>query len=82
MVKIIVSALKFTTSFVIPDNLAGYTESDPEHKIDVHISAYGVFKRMVSDIEKIGILSKVLVESKKRMRAKYHDRLLAEIKKK
>lgn len=77
-----IGALKFTTCNVIPTELAGFTESNPDRKIDVYVSALGAFKRMVADVEKIGILTKVLVETKQRWKDKYHDRIKAELKKK
>lgn len=82
MFKKVVCALKFTNCTVIPDELAGYTEFNPDRKIDVYISALGAFKRMVADIEKVGILTKVLVESKRMLKNKYSERIKAELKKK
>lgn len=77
-----IGALKFTTCYVIPQNLAGYTESNPDHKIDVCVASFGAFKRMVADVEKVGVLTKVLVETKRQMKDKYGDRIKAELKKK
>ena len=77
-----IGALKFTTCDVIPSELAAYAESNPDRKIDVYVSALGMFKRMVADVEKIGILTKVLVEEKRRWREKYGERVKAELKKK
>lgn len=76
-----IGALKFTTCNVIPTELAGFAESRPDRPIDVYVSALGAFKRMVADVEKIGVLTKVLVEMKERWRLKYHDRIKAELKK-
>ncbi|MCM1230284.1 MAG: hypothetical protein NC489_09125 [Ruminococcus flavefaciens] len=77
-----IGALKFTTCNVIPTDLAGFTESRPDKPIDVYVSALGAFKRMVADVEKIGVLTKVLVETKHQWKQKYHDRIKAELKKK
>lgn len=76
-----IGALKFTTCEVIPTELAGYTESNEERKIDVYVASLGAFKRMVADVEKIGILTKVLVEEKRRMKEKYGQRVKDELKK-
>lgn len=76
-----ITALKFTVCNVIPTELAAYTEFNPDRKIDVHVSSFGAFKRMVADVEKIGILSKVLVETKRMMKEKYHQRVKDELKK-
>ena len=76
-----VGALKFTTCNVVPTELAAYTDSNPDRKIDVYIASFGAFKRMVADVEKIGILNKVLVESKRKMKLKYHDAMVAELAK-
>lgn len=77
-----IGALKFTTCYVIPQELAGYTESNPDRKIDVGVASFGAFKRMVADVEKVGVLTKVLVETKRRMKNKYGERIKAELKKK
>lgn len=76
-----ITALKFTICNVIPAELAGYTESNPDRKIDVGVASFGAFKRMVADVEKIGILTKVLVEEKRRMKSTYGQRVKDEIKK-
>lgn len=76
-----IGALKFTTCNVIPTELAGFAESNPDRKIDVYVSALGAFKRMVADVEKIGILTKVLVETKRRWKDAYGERVKAELKK-
>lgn len=76
-----IGALKFTTCNVIPTELAGYTESDPDRKIDVYVASFGAFKRMVADVEKIGILTKVLVEEKRRMKEQYGARVKEMLKK-
>lgn len=75
-----IGALKFTTCNVIPTELAGYTESNEDRKIDVYVASFGAFKRMVADVEKIGILTKVLVEEKRRMKNQYGERVKAELK--
>lgn len=77
-----IGALKFTTCNVIPSELAGFTESNPDRPIDVYVSALGAFKRMVADVEKVGILTKVLVETKQRWAGKYAGRIKAELEKK
>ena len=74
-------ALKFTDCTVISDKYAGYTESNPDRKIDLYVSSFGVLKRMVADVEKIGILTKCLVETKRRMKDKYGEKIKAELKK-
>ena len=76
-----IGALKFTACTVIPDELAGYTESNPDRKIDLHVSAFGVIKRMVADAHKIGILTKVLVETKRRMKEEFGEKVKAELRK-
>lgn len=76
-----IGALKFTTCNVIPTELAGFAESNEDRKIDVYVSALGAFKRMVADVEKIGILTKVLVETKRQWKDKYGERVKAELKK-
>ncbi|MCM1295010.1 MAG: hypothetical protein NC311_05665 [Muribaculaceae bacterium] len=76
-----IGALKFTTCNVIPTELAGYTENNEERKIDVYVASFGAFKRMVADVEKIGILTKVLVEEKLRMKRQYGARVKEELKK-
>ena len=75
-------ALKFTTCCVIPQELAGYTESNPDRKIDVGVASIGAFKRMVADVEKVGVLTKVLVETKRQMKETYGERIKKELAKK
>jgi len=77
-----IGALKFTTCEVIPTELAAYSENNPDKKIDLYVSAFGAFKRMVADVEKVGILTKVLVEEKRRMKEQYGEKIKAELKKK
>ena len=77
-----IGALKFTTCNVIPTELAGYTENNEERKIDVYVASFGAFKRMVADVEKIGILTKVLVEEKRRMKEQYGQKVKEMLKKK
>jgi len=76
-----ITALKFTICNVVPAELAGYTESNPDRKIDVGVASFGAFKRMVADVEKIGILTKVLVEEKRRMKEMYGQRVKDELRK-
>lgn len=76
-----IGALKFTTCTVIPTELAAFGEFNPDAKVDLYVSAMGAYKRMVADVEKIGVLTKVLVESKRLMKEKYHERIKAELKK-
>lgn len=70
-----IGALKFTVCNVVPNELAGFTESNPERKIDVYVSSFGAFKRMVADVEKVGILSKVLVEEKRKIKETYGKKI-------
>lgn len=72
--------MKFTCCNVVPDELAAYTEFNPERKIDLGISAIGAFKRMTADIEKVGILNKVLIEEKRKMKAMFGLRVKDELK--
>ena len=77
-----IGALKFTVCNVVPTELAGYTEFNPDRKIDVYVASFGAFKRMVADVEKIGILTKVLIESKRMLKDKYSQRIKDKIKNK
>ena len=73
-----IGALKFTVnSHIIPDELAAYKESNP---IDVIVSAFGNFKRMVANVEKVGILTKVLIETKRREKEAFFDWIESEYK--
>lgn len=75
-----ITALKFTVCNVVPTELAGYTDFNPDRKIEVYVASFGAFKRMVADVEKIGILTKVLVESKRLMKEEYGEKVKAELK--
>lgn len=55
--------------------LEPYGEENPDFKIDAFLSTIGVYKRMCLDIIKVGIPTKILVISKKRMKNKYHDKI-------
>lgn len=76
-----IGALKFTTNSVVPTELAAFTDFNDEDKIDVYVSAFGAFRRMVADVEKTGILTKVLVEEKRKMKKMFAARVKAELKK-
>lgn len=75
-----IGALKFTDCTVIPDELAAFAESNPDRKIDVYVASFGAFKRMVADVEKVGVLTKVLVETKRKMKDKYGQRIKDELR--
>lgn len=75
------TALKMINSDIIPSEKAGFTEFDPERKVDAYLSAFGVYKRMCLDIIKVGGLTKILIEKKRLMRDKYLSRIEAELKK-
>jgi DNA-directed RNA polymerase beta subunit len=75
------SALKGVVSNVIPDNLAPYTDLHPNEKIDVCVSAIGVYKRMLLDVVKLGTEAKVIVERKRQLKEKYGQRIKDELKK-
>jgi len=77
-----ITALKFTVCNVVPSELAGYTEFNPDRKIEVYVASFGAFKRMVADVEKIGILTKVLVESKRMLKDEYSQKIKDALKKK
>lgn len=77
-----ITALKFTVCNVVPSELAGYTEFNPDRKIEVYVASFGAFKRMVADVEKIGILTKVLVESKRMLKDEYGQKIKDALKKK
>lgn len=76
------SALKGIVSNVIPTELAPYTENNPDRKIQACLSAIGVYKRMVLDALKVGIMNKIVIERKRQLRDKYADRIKQELKKK
>ena len=75
-------ALKGVCCDIIPKGLEGFTEFNPERKIDAYLSAFGLFKRMVFSLEKTGALTKILIEKKRLMKNKYLDRINEELKKK
>ena len=75
-------ALKGVCCDIIPKGLEGFTEFNPERKIDAYLSAFGLFKRMVFSLEKTGALTKILIEKKRLMKNKYLDRINEEINKK
>lgn len=76
------AALKGIVSDVIPSDLAAYTERNPERKIDACLSCIGVYKRMCADVIKVGMLTKIVVEKKADLKAKYGQRIKDEMKKK
>lgn len=76
------TALKGVVSDVIPANLAAYTESDPDRKIEAALSCIGVYKRMCLDIIKVGGLTKMCVEKKRMLKEKYGQRIKDELKRK
>ena len=75
------SALKSIISFVIPQDLAPYTDFNPERPIDLAIASVGMYKRMCLDFLKVGGLTKFMIEMKRLHRNKYQDRIKAELKK-
>lgn len=75
------AALKGIVSDVIPDELAPYTETNGERKIDACLSAIGVYKRMCLDVIKVGGMNKIVVEKKRMLREKYGQRVKDELKK-
>ena len=74
-------AVKGIVSDVIPDDLAPYTENNPEHKIDACVSAIGIYKRMTLDVIKSGGMNKIVIERKRQLKEKYHQKIKAELKK-
>lgn len=74
-------ALKGICSYIIPKGQEAFTDFNPEKKIDAYLSAFGLFKRMVFSLEKVGSLTKILVEKKRLMRDKYLERLQEELNK-
>ena len=76
------SALKATQSFIVPDELAPYTDFNPERKIDYAMASIGLYKRMCLDVVKVGGITKFLVEMKWIHKNKYLDKIQAELKKK
>jgi len=74
-------ALKGIVSDIIPEDLAPYTDFDPDHKIQAYLSGIGIYKRMSLDIVKVGLLTKILVEKKRLLKNKYLARLENEAKK-
>lgn len=72
-------ALKGVCSNIIPKGQEGFTEFNPERKIDAYLSAVGLFKRMVFSLEKTGTLTKILIEKKRLLKNKYIDQLKAEL---
>ena len=69
-------ALKGVTAFTIPDTL-----SNPDRKIDAYLSTIGIYKRMSLDVAKVGGLSKILIEKKRMLKEKYHDKIKQQLKK-
>lgn len=76
-----VSALKGVVSDVIPDNLAPYSENNPDRHIDACLSAIGVYKRMCLDVIKVGGMNKIVIEKKRLLKEKYGQRVKDELKK-
>lgn len=76
------SALKGIVSNVIPTELAPYTENNPDRKIQACLSAIGVYKRMVLDALKVGVMNKIVIERKRQLKEKYADKIKQELKKK
>lgn len=75
------SALKGIVSDVIPDDLAPYSETNEDRKIEACLSAIGVYKRMCLDVIKVGGMNKIVVEKKRKLKEKYGERVKAELKK-
>lgn len=76
------SALKGIVSDIIPDDLAPYTAENPDIKIDAFLSEIGVYKRMTLDVIKCGMMNKIVIDKKRRLKAQYHDRIKTELQKK
>ena len=74
------TALKGVVSDVIPEELAAYTESNPDRKIDACLSCIGVYKRMCLDVCKVGMMNKIVIEKKRKLKEAYLDKLIAEDK--
>ena len=74
-------ALKGVCSYIISKGQEAFTDFNPEKKIDAYLSAFGLFKRMVFSLEKLGSLTKILVEKKRLIRDKYLERLQEELNK-
>ena len=77
----LVSALKGIVSDIIPDELAPYSAENPNKPIDAFLSAIGIYKRMTVDILKSGMMTKCVIERKRQLKDKYHERVKAELKK-
>ena len=69
-------------SDVIPTDLAPYSESEPDIKIDACLSAIGIYKRMCLDIIKVGCMNKVVIEKKRQLARKYLPLIEKELGKK
>ena len=75
-------ALKGVVSFTIPEGQEAYTEDNPDDKIDVYLSSMSIYKRMSLDVVKVGGITKILVEKKRKLRQKYGEAVKAELRKK
>lgn len=73
-------AVKGINCDVIPLGLEGWTESNPDRPIDSFIAQIGLYRRMTLDVVKVGFLTKILIEKKRIMKTKYHDRVKKELK--
>jgi hypothetical protein len=73
--KVTFSAVKGVINNVIDDEYAAFTESEPDEPIEIFISMIGITKRMVLDIYKIIIGSKILMEAKKDFIKKFGDEI-------
>lgn len=73
-------AVKGIDCDVIPLGLEGWTESNPDRPIDSYIAQIGLYRRMTLDVIKVGFLSKILIEKKRIMKSKYHDKIKNELK--
>lgn len=76
-----VCALKGIVSDIIPEELAPYTDFNPDRKIQAYLSGIGIYKRMSLDIVKVGLLTKILIEKKRLLKNKYAEQIAAEAKK-
>lgn len=73
--KITFSAVKGVINNVIDDDFAAFTESAPDEPIEIFTSIIGVAKRMVLDIFKIAMGSRILVEEKKKFIELFGDEI-------
>ena len=60
------AANKATIKAIIPNELAPYTDSNPDEPIDAFVSVTSVAKRMVTSIPNYGVLQRLMIELDKK----------------